>query len=126
MFDDNGRVIPLPAVARSPATEVCIALKAIGVSQVNPAHPRLRALVDAGADLQEFLGFVEQARTAAPGREFAYVLAAVANERQRAAAMTGTLAKGRLPTKQESLEARNRAVGQEVLKELREMKERRL
>lgn len=126
VFDDAGRLVGSMPAARTRVAEVCIALRAAGVSAVNPAHPRLKVLVDAGADIAEFLGFVEQARTAAPGREFAYVLAAVANERQRAAAMTGTLAKGRLPTKQENLEARNRAVGQEVLKELREMKEGRL
>lgn len=116
-FDDDGRVVRIEAITRSPAVQVCVALRAVGVGAVNPAHPSLKALVDAGADAAEFLGYVEAARKAAPGREFPYVLAAVANERKKAQELAGTLSRGRLPTKQESLEARNRAVADEYLRE---------
>lgn len=116
-FDDDGRVVSLEAVSCSPAAKVCMALRSVGVGSVNPAHPTLRALVDAGADVAEFMGFVEKAQEAAPGREFPYLLAAVANERKKARDLVGTLTRGRLPTKQESLEARNRAVAEEFLRE---------
>lgn len=95
------------------ASRICIALKAMGISGVNPGNQRLRMLLSAGADLTEFVGFVDKARGTAPGREFAYILAAVEGERKRVAATAGSLAGGRMPNKQELLEASNRRVADE-------------
>lgn len=107
---------PPVVIEPTEAARVCIALKAVGIAGVSPGNQRLRMLLEAGADLQEFLAFADKARQSAPGKEFPYILAAVEGERKRAASMSGTLARGRLPTKQEALEARNRAVAEEFLR----------
>lgn len=62
---------------------ICKALKASGISLVNPGHPKLLALIEAGATVDEFTGFIPAAQKAGAG--FAWILAAVANERTRAA-----------------------------------------
>lgn len=113
---EDGEV--LDAQTPTPAASVCMALKAMGVAGVNPGNQRLRMLVQAGADVPEFLGFVERARASAPGREFAYILGAVEGERKRAAAVAGTLASGRLPTKQELVERANHQVAREWLEQV--------
>lgn len=86
-----------PPPRPSAAAQVCIALRAAGVADVNPGHPRLQTLLEAGATAAEFVGFVEKARAAAPGREFAYVLGAVEGERTRAAAAAPGLHRGPMP-----------------------------
>ena len=93
----------------TPAAEVCIALKAAGVQGINPSHPRLKALIDAGATADEFVGMADKAAGKSNG--FAYLLAAVEGERKRVA---GTVIHtGRLPNKQELLEQSNRQIGEE-------------
>ena len=89
----------LPASAGSACTTAgaaCLALKAAGIADTNPASPKLRALLGAGADLPEFVGAAQAAVAAGNGR-FAYVLAAVEGERKRAAAMASQLHQGALP-----------------------------
>lgn len=72
-----------PPSAPTPAGLVCKALKAAGIADVNPGHPKLLTLLAAGATVEEFTGFVAGAQKAGAG--FAWILAAVANERTRAA-----------------------------------------
>jgi uncharacterized protein YdaU (DUF1376 family) len=75
----------------TPAAAVCIALRRCGVSAVNPGNLRLQTLVKAGAQVDEFLAYVDKAKDAAPGREFPYLLAAVEAERKRASSLEGQL-----------------------------------
>ncbi|MFZ9966424.1 MAG: YdaU family protein, partial [Steroidobacteraceae bacterium] len=75
----------------TPAAAVCMALRRYGVSAVNPGNLRLQALVKAGAQVDEFLAYVDKAKEAAPGREFPYLLAAVEGERKRASSLEGQL-----------------------------------
>lgn len=97
------------------AAEVCIALKAAGVSAVNPSHAGLRALLDAGAEVAEFVGMAEKAAGKSNG--FAYVLAAVKGERERAKATAGTIHHGplRVVNKQAAIEAENKRASSEWL-----------
>ncbi len=84
-------------------------MRQAGLADVNPSHPKLRALIDAGASREEFVAAATKAVQAQAG--FAYALTIVANERQRAAALAATIHHGALPNKQEAIEARNKAVG---------------
>lgn len=101
----------------SPAAAVCVALKAAGVQGVNPSHPRLKALIDAGATNDEFVGMADKAAGKANG--FAYLLAAVEGERKRVAETV--IHAGRLPNKQELLEQSNRKIGEEWARKMMEL-----
>jgi len=95
---------------QTPAASVCISIKKQGISDVNPAHPELLMLIDAGATLDEF---VYAARTAKDkGKGFAYILGIVKKQRENVKAMAGKLHEGRLPNKQESIEKRNFSVAE--------------
>lgn len=98
-----------------PAVAVAMALRQAGI-QANSDHPRLKALCDAGATVAEFMALMP--RTEGKDRPFAYLLGAVEGERKRAANTVGQLHRGPMPNKQEALEARNRAVGEQWLKEM--------
>jgi hypothetical protein len=107
-----------PEVAASgptPAGRVCMALKAAGISAVNPNNQTLRMLLAAGAEVGEFVGFAAKALENAPGSAFGYVLKCVQGEREKAAQTAGKLYQGALPNKQQALENRNRAVGADWL-----------
>lgn len=91
----------LSPVQRASPAEICRDLKTAGIADVNPGHPRLLALCEAGAQAAEFLGFVPTAIDKAPGRGFAYVLGAVEGERKRAAQTAGSLHRGPMPGKQD-------------------------
>lgn len=101
-----------PPAGVSPYAAVCIALKAAGIAAVNPGHPMLRTLVDAGADVVEFIGAVKASEGKAD--RFAYVLGVVEGQRKRAASTAGTIHRGplRVVGKQAALEAHNRAVAE--------------
>lgn len=112
--EDYGAKAPTSsAQGVSPAAAVCIALRKAGMAGVNPGHPRLLALIAAGATPAEFTALLPAAMKAAPGNPFAYLLASVEGERTRAAATAGQLHRGPLPNKQQALETRNRAVADE-------------
>ena len=97
--DDAAAELPPSAgSACTTAGSVCLALKAAGIADTNPGNPKLRALIAAGADLQEFVGAAQDAAARGNPR-FAYVLGSVAGERQRAAEMCGQLHAGPLPTR---------------------------
>ena len=99
----------------SPYAAVCIALRAAGMQAVNPSHPVLRALVDAGAEPAEFVA----AAARADGKDdpFAYVLAVVKGDRKRAAETAGVIHRGplRVIGKQTAIEEANRRAGEEWL-----------
>lgn len=80
-----------PVFCGTQAGEVCKAIKAQGVADTSPGHPKLLALLEAGAGVGEFIGAAAEA--AERGKGFAYVLGMVANRRKEAAA----LAAGGLP-----------------------------
>lgn len=71
------------------------AIRQAGIGDASPGHLRFRALVDAGADLDEFLAFVPQALKA--DKPFAYLLGAVWGERERATQSKGQLHQGAMP-----------------------------
>ncbi len=61
------------------AGAVCVALRAEGLASVNPAHPDLIALLDDGAEIQEFVSAARIARE--KGKGFAYVIGIVKGQR---------------------------------------------
>jgi hypothetical protein len=75
--------------------EVCKAMKRAGVGGVNPGSQTLKALLDAGATLDEFTGAASKA--AEGGKGFAYALGIVKRDREQAAAMAAKLHRGELP-----------------------------
>lgn len=77
------------------AGQICKAMKRAGVSDVNPGNQSLKALVEAGASLDEFVGAATKA--AAEGKGFAYAIGIVRREREQAATMTAKLHRGELP-----------------------------
>ena len=87
---------PSAGLACTTAGAACLAMKAAGIADTNPGNPKLRALLEAGASLQEFVGEALHAVASGKGR-FAYVLGAVEGERKRAAAMASQLHQGAMP-----------------------------
>ncbi len=92
---------------------LCRALADAGIGRTNPGHPRLQALLQAGATSAEFLAFADKARDM--DDPFAYLLGCVEGERKRAKRTGAEVHKGRLPSKQEAIEQRNRAAADEWL-----------
>ena len=97
----------------SAAALVTRRLREAGIARANPTSQRLIALVDAGATADEFLAFADKALVA--DDPFAYVLGCVEGERKRAKRNGAEIHRGRLPSKQEAIEQRNRAVADEWL-----------
>lgn len=95
--------------------EICKAMKVLGIADVNPGHPDLLMLLEAGATAAEFEG---AARTAvAKHRGFAYAMGVIKGTRKAAAEALKTLHTGPLPAaqtqnRQEALEAANFAAAQ--------------
>lgn len=79
----------------TPAGSICRALRILGIADVNPGHPRLLALLAAGATEPEFTGFVSQALTS--NSPFAYLLGVVEGERKRAAVTAAQAHRGAMP-----------------------------
>lgn len=73
-----------------------MAMRTAGVSGVNPGHPDLLALLEAGATEDEIAG-ATQAAVDRGKASFAYVLAMLKRQRQEAAAMAPSLHRGALP-----------------------------
>lgn len=90
----------------SPAACVCIELKKIGIIDLNPAHPELIGLLNAGATLDEF---IYAARTAkGKGKGFSYVLGTVKGQRTDAKKTEGQVLRGAKKNKADELLQRNR------------------
>lgn len=83
--EERGETIPTPAGA------ICARLRKSGIAAVNPSHPGLLALIDAGATADE-LGAIADEPNAKKG--FAWVLA-TATGRRRDAAAAGVIPEAR-------------------------------
>ena len=94
--------------AQSSAGEACKALRAAGVQAVNPSHPKLIALLEAGLTADE-LGELAREPQAA-GKGFAWILAAAEGRRRDAAKIRP------LPRASPSLADRNRQAAEEAKK----------
>jgi hypothetical protein len=72
-----------------------LALRQAGIAKVNPSHPTLLALIEAGATVAELVAIAP----AAKGKQdpFAYLLSVAVGARQRAAEQAKTLHQGALP-----------------------------
>lgn len=82
-------------ISPSRAGAVCVAIRAEGLASVNPSHPDLIALLNDGAEIQEFVSAARIARE--KGKGFAYVIGIVKGQRadaQRMAAEAKTKPKG--------------------------------
>lgn len=88
-----------PPMARAPslAGQVCMAMKAAGVADVNPGHIGLLRLIEAGATLDEFIGAASEAKAKSKG--FAYAVGTVQRRREEAA-MANPLHQGAMPQRQ--------------------------
>jgi hypothetical protein len=75
--------------------DVCKAMKRVGVGDVSPGNQTLKALIDAGATLDEFTGAAAKAVNSQKG--FAYALGIVKRDREQAALMADKLHRGELP-----------------------------
>lgn len=76
--------------------KVCKAMKSAGIGDVNPGHPDLLMLLNAGATVAEFEGAATTA--AKKGKGFAYALGTLKRTRQDAANTAQTLHTGPLPS----------------------------
>jgi uncharacterized protein YdaU (DUF1376 family) len=85
--------------------QICKAMKRQGVGDVNPGNQTLKALIDAGATLDEFTGAA--AKAVADGKGFAYALGIVRREREQAAQMAAGLLRGPPPSKLRAPAAEN-------------------
>lgn len=74
---------------------ICGIIRAAGIQDAAPGHMKFRSLVDAGAIAEEFLAHIP--RCLAEGKRFAYLLGAVAGERERVAENGGKLHSGPMP-----------------------------
>ena len=96
--DDDFDAVPLVGgLDPTPAGSVCMAMRQAGIADTNPGHPRLLALLQAGATKAEFVGFAPAA--IAKGAGFAWILGAVEGERTRAASTNPGLHRGPITTK---------------------------
>lgn len=100
------------------AGAVCITLRAKGVQSVNPSHPDLLALLEAGVDVGVFSAAAEKAVDAGKGT-FAYVIGAVKGQHADSQRMAARARASPAPTsRQSALEARNAAVAARALEAL--------
>jgi uncharacterized protein YdaU (DUF1376 family) len=70
-------------VPRTPGSDAAIRMKAAGLQAVNPSHPKLLALLDAGITVDELAQAAGEA--VAKGKNFAYALATAEGRRRDAA-----------------------------------------
>lgn len=83
-----------PVIPVSPAGAICLAIREEGIPTANPSHPTLIALIEAGADPNEFRHAAREA--VAKGKpDFAYVVGTVRRRREEAAALV--LHRGQMP-----------------------------
>lgn len=71
----------------TPAGAACIAMKDAGVGMVNPADPRLLALLEQGATAEEFKGLAVEAVEKRIQQPFGWILKVLASRREEAAAI---------------------------------------
>jgi len=103
--------VDTPPVDAGAAGQVCRRLRReCGIGDVNPSHPKLLALLAAGAEWPEFAAAAKASDGKA--RPFAYLLSVIEGERRRAAQMASAVHHGPMHNRQESLEQRNREAAQ--------------
>ncbi|PSJ16900.1 hypothetical protein [Nitrosomonas supralitoralis] len=85
----------------TPAASVCLAIKKIGIIDLNPSHPELLMLIDAGATIDEFMHAARTAKDKSKG--FAYVLGIVKGQRTEAEKAKGKVLQGKIPNKADAL-----------------------
>lgn len=92
-FSDSGSLIPdsglgtpcASAHEELTAGSACKAMRRAGLADVNPSHPTLKALIDAGITLGELVDAAK--KSAEDKKPFAYALAVAEGRRREAAAM---------------------------------------
>lgn len=118
LVDPNAGV-DLTGFVPTPYGTVAAAIRKAGIGSVSPSNQRLRALVDLGADANEFVQYVPDALKQG-GDPFKYLLGMVEGERRRAAERTAGLQRGRMAprgyavsseTDEERLAAARKAAG---------------
>lgn len=72
------------------AAAVCVAMRSQGIGSTNPGHPKLIALLDAGAQIDAFVGAAREARDR--GKGFAYALGIVGGQLAQAEASVAAAA----------------------------------
>lgn len=77
----------LTSVEPTLAASVCLELKNLGYLDINPSHPRLLSMLNAGATLDEFINAAKTAKV----KKFVYVMGAVEGMRKEAAAASVTV-----------------------------------
>lgn len=87
---------PPPGVHPTQAGLMCRAMKASGTVDVNPGHPDLLALIEAGATEAEFVGAAQTA--AGKGKGFAYAIGALKRQRIEAAHAAQDMHRGPMDT----------------------------
>lgn len=85
----------------TPAASVCLAIKKIGIIDLDPSHLELLMLIEAGATIDEFMHAARTAKDKSKG--FAYVLGIVKGQRTEAAKAKGKVLQGKIPNKAEAL-----------------------
>jgi hypothetical protein len=83
-------------VPKSAAGRVCFALRQIGIGNLNPGHPDLLALIEAGATEAEFVGAAQAAIDRGKG-SFPYLLGTLKRQRVDAAQSSREMHRGPLP-----------------------------
>lgn len=73
-------VVTITSIQPTLAASVCLALKQLGFIDINPSHPKLLAMLDAGATLDEFVNAAKTSRV----KKFVYVIGAVEGMRKQA------------------------------------------
>ena len=114
LIDSGG--IPDQGGATKPGA-ICFRLRRAGIADTNPQHPKLLALIAAGATVEEFVSASTRAK--GKGNPFAYLLSVVESERRQAAAMASQIHHGAMPNKQEAMEAKNRAIAAQWAEKMR-------
>lgn len=115
--EEENHLYPLMGMSGpSSAGAACLAMKSVGVADTSPGNAKLRALLDAGATVEEFVDAGRKAVAANAG--FGYALKVVENGRKQAAQLAAQVHRGPLQAathtnKQEALELRNRQVAAE-------------
>lgn len=111
LFDESkggDSVVTLPA-------QVCRALKAAGIAAVNPSHPTLLALLEAGASIEEFVGAASKAsRKRDP---FPYLLSVVQGQREDAAKSADGLHRGAMPARAKTFREIDAENGKQAVRE---------
>jgi hypothetical protein len=99
---DQGAELPVV----TPAASVCRALRAAGIPGVSPSHPKLLALLQAGATASEFVEAAPKGVGKSGG--FAYVLGVVEGRRRDAATSAKSLHVGPLPVSETTFQRSRR------------------